>query len=280
MPGKYPYIILCACCCALIGTLLFAGTVRGRGETPSGDPDRGDSCDLRPALESFGITPRVQGGRGTCSVFALTQAIEFATAKRSGKGPRLSEEFLNWASNKATADTEDGGFFSDLWKGFQAYGICTEDKMPYRSSFDRKTQPDTAALSDAQSRRKAGLRLHWIKKWDPKRGVNDRELRGIRKALSLGWPVSGGSLWPKRQVWNDGVLEMCPRDSVFDGHSVLIVGYRKDTRAPGGYLFLIRNSSGPSRDALLTPEYLKTYMNDAVWVDPPRDTPGRSPAHR
>jgi hypothetical protein len=249
-----------------IGLFLLLPPADSRGQAA------GDSCDLRPALESFGITPRVQGGRGTCSVFALTQAIEFAVAKRSGRGPRLSEEFLNWASNKATADTEDGGFFSDLWKGFQAYGVCAEDRMPYRASFDPKARPDSAALSDARSRRKAGLRLHWIKKWDPKRGVNDRELRGIRKALALGWPVSGGCLWPKRPVWNDGVLGMCPRDSVFDGHSVLLVGYRK---GPGGDVFLIRNSAGPSRDGFLTSEYLKAYLNDAVWVDPPPG--GRGP---
>jgi len=246
------------------------GGPAGTGGIPSGAPGQGDSCDLRPALEASGITAGVQGNRGTCSVFALTQAIEFAIAKESGPGPRLSAEFLNWASNRATGDTEDGGFFSDLWKGYEAYGISSDEAMPYRAAFDAKAEPGPHARSDAEERRKAGLRLHWIKRWDPKRGVNDAELREIRKTLDRGWPVSGGFLWPKKQVWTEGVLQMCPRAEVFDGHSVLIVGYRNDPR--GGGVFLIRNTAGPSRDGFLTAGYLKAYMNDAVWVDP---SPGK-----
>ena len=37
-------------------------------------------------------------------------------------------------------------------------------------------------------------------------------------------------------------------------------------------MFLIRNSSGNNRDGLMTYEYVKAYMNDAVWVDPGRMT--------
>lgn len=264
-------IIVCMCCNALIGTLPAEGRPQGQGKSISGTPARSDSCDLRASLEASGITPRVQGGRGTCSVFALTQAIEFALAKENGPGPRLSVEFLNWASNRATGDTEDGGFFSDLWKGFEAYGISREEAMPYRAAFDVKAEPDSAARTDAEQRRKAGLRLHWIKRWDPKRGVNDTELRQIRETLKLGWPVSGGFLWPKKQAWNEGVLQMCPRGEVFDGHSVLIVGYRNDPHRRGRGVFLIRNTAGPSRDGFLTSEYLKAYMNDAVWIDPPQE---------
>ena len=58
---------------------------------PSVDPT---SIDLRPKFAGFGLTPRVQGGRGTCSVFAVTQALEFALARKKGSGERLSEEFL------------------------------------------------------------------------------------------------------------------------------------------------------------------------------------------
>ena len=192
------FIVLLA---AFTGTPTASAMPQDHKDRTSGAPGTSDSCDLRPSLEAYGITARVQEKRGTCSVFALTQAIEFALAKEKGPGPRLSVEFLNWASNSATGDTEDGGFFSDLWRGFEAYGICTEDKMPYRTSYDAKAVPDSAARSDAARRREAGLRLHWIKKWDPKRGVNKGELRRIRNTLASGWPVSGGFLWPKKQVW-------------------------------------------------------------------------------
>ncbi|MFH1941361.1 MAG: C1 family peptidase [bacterium] len=228
---------------------------------------RPTSIDLRPNFEKFGLTPRVQGKRGTCSVFAITQAIEFALAKQGGRIDRLSLEFLNWASNEAAGDTLDGSFFSDLWTGFTKHGICVEKEMPYRSKFDARIQPSATALEDAKTRLEAGLRLHWIKEWDPNRGLTDIELQAVLQTLSEGWPVSGGFLWPKKAVWTDGILEMCPRDHVFDGHSLLIVGYRDDPNKPGGGVLLIRNSGGTSRDGYLTYEYAKAYMNDAVWID-------------
>jgi hypothetical protein len=245
-----------------------SGERAGRTGTDDSSLARPTSCDLRPSLEAFGILPRVQGSRGCCSVFALTQAIEFAFAKREGKCQRLSVEFLNWASNRATGDTADGGFFSDLWTGFATYGICLEEAMPYRADYSAGIEPSAAARTDAEARRTSGLRIHWIKRWDPNRGVTDNELRLIRETLAGGWPVSGGFLWPKNQVWKEGVLQMCPRDHVRDGHSVLLVGYRDDPHLPGGGVFLIRNTAGPSRDGLITYEYMKAYMNDAVWVDP------------
>ena len=48
---------------------------------------------------------------------------------------------------------------------------------------------------------------------------------------------------------------------------MLLVGYRDDAREPGGGVFVIRNSSGPLRGGMLTYEYAKAYMNDAIWID-------------
>ncbi len=81
------------------------------------------SVDLRPVLEECGFAPCEQGARNTCSVFTMRGALEFAVAKRQGHCPRLSVEFLNWAANKACGRAQDGGFFSDMGKGFAAYVI-------------------------------------------------------------------------------------------------------------------------------------------------------------
>jgi hypothetical protein len=224
------------------------------------------AVDLRPALEASGLTPLVQGKRGTCSVFVMTQALEFALAGREGRGRRFSAEFLNWASNRATNDREDGGFFSELWKGFAAYGICLESEMPYADAFDPGAEPSPAALKSAAPRREAGLRFNWIKEWDPKRGLSDEELRRVLETLGRGWPVCGGFLWPKKAVWTEGILGMCPREQVFDGHSLLLVGYRNDPKQPGGGVLLIRNSGGSDRDGFVTYEYARAYMNDAAWI--------------
>lgn len=53
--------------------------------------------DLRPLFDRWDLPPRAQGDRNTCSVFAVTGAIEFALAEKQGRGTRLSVEFLNWA---------------------------------------------------------------------------------------------------------------------------------------------------------------------------------------
>jgi C1A family cysteine protease len=63
------------------------------------------------------------------------------------------------------------------------------------------------------------------------------------------------------------VLEMPPTDGVYDGHSVLIVGWRDDPDQPGGGVFIFRNSSNNGRDGYMPYAYARAYMNDAVWID-------------
>ena len=236
-------------------------------ETAGTMPDR---VDLRPTFETRGLSTRVQGKRGTCSAFVLTAAIEYALAGKQGRSSLLSVEFLNWASNQATKDTEDGSFFSDLWKGFSQYGLCLEEDMPYQDHFDPQAQPSSRALERARTLQTSGLQLHWIKEWNPHHGLTAEQLLEIKQTLQRQYPVCGGFLWPKQQQWKDGVLQMCPRNAVRDGHSILIVGFRDDVSQPGGGLFLIRNTSGESRDGCLTYEYVRNYMNDAVWVESPQ----------
>ena len=224
-------------------------------------------ADLRPEFQRWELGPRRQGGRPTCSTFTVASAIEFATAKRQRRGQRLSVEFLNWASNQACGDKEDGGFFSDLWRGFTTYGICTEEEMPYRAVFDPAQSPSAAAMADAKPRLGLGLRLHWIKEWDVKTGLADSQVTGIKHVLDQGWPVCGGFRWPKKAQWENDVLRMCPADAVYDGHSVVLVGYREESAAPGEGVFLFRNTAGEGRDAAMPYAYARAYMNDAVWVD-------------
>jgi hypothetical protein len=63
----------------------------------------------------------------------------------------LSVEFLNWASNDATRNTADGGFFSD-WSGFVVHGICAEAALPYRRKYDAGLRPDPATVEKARAK--------------------------------------------------------------------------------------------------------------------------------
>ena len=225
------------------------------------------AVDLRPSLDKWGVQSRSQGSRGTCSVFTVTAAIEYALAKSGRPRNCLSVEFLNWASNQAVGESQDGSFFSDLWSGFESYGVCSETEMPYRPKFDPHRKPSPEALADAKQTRDTNLVLHWIKPWDPDKGLNEEQFAAVKATLQAGWPVCGGFLWPKEAQWTDGVLGWAPREGVRDGHSVLLYGFRDDPTQPGGGVFLIRNSSKGPRHGAMTYRHARAYMNDAVWVE-------------
>src|SRR5437868_3842181 len=69
--------------------------------------DNKPEVDLRPEIDALGIPVRAQGGRNTCSVFATTFLLDYMYAKHYGvKNADYSEEFLNYASNKAIRSEE------------------------------------------------------------------------------------------------------------------------------------------------------------------------------
>jgi C1A family cysteine protease len=253
----------------LLALLSFLPSLSLRGTEP-GDSNANlpATADLRPMFQKWGLPLRSQGGRGTCSVFALTGALEYALASRQQTGTVLSVEFLNWASNRATTNSGDGGFFSDLWSGYENYGICPEASLPYSKSYDAKLTPNEATLEQAKKIAEANLQLHWIKPWNAATGLTEEQFLLIKRTLARGWPVCGGFRWPKHEVWQNDILQMAPASDVFDGHSVLLVGFKDDATQPGGGVFLIRNSGGGAQDGALPYEYARTYMNDGAWVQP------------
>jgi hypothetical protein len=223
--------------------------------------------DLLPPFQKWGLEPRSQGNRGTCSVFTVIGALEFAIAQEQGRTVRLSVEFLNWAAHKAANRTADGGFFSEIWKGYEVYGICPEDALPYLPTYNPELQPTQEALHQAKKLRSLDLRLQWIKEWDVKTGLTGAQLIEVKRVLGSGMPVCGGFRWPHNPRWKQGTLQMCKPEEVFDGHSVLLVGYEDLNRLPGSSVFHILNSGGNRREGAMLYEYVRAYMNDACWID-------------
>ena len=250
----------------------FAGTHRlggGRCHTPRPSHKHDFRCLVcRPQafFEKAGIERRRQGGRPTCSVFAVSGALEFAFSQHQ-LHEQVSPEFLNWAANQVTGSHQDGGFFSDLWAGFQAHGICTEQQMPYRDHFDPSYNPEPQTLALAKARLNLGMQLHWIKPWDVKTGLTETHQAQIKQTLQHGFPVCAGMRWPKSETWAENILGMCEPEAVQDGHSVLLVGYRDDPAQPGGGLFLFRNSGRQGRDGFMPYAYARAYINDALWIE-------------
>jgi len=266
MPLKQRYLSLTLGMLGLGLPLSPVAAAEPQPDKPSAPQQLPAQVDLRPRLKDWGLAPRSQGDRPTCSVFTFTGALEFAVARARKHGERLSVDFLNWAANQTGRGTRDGGLFSEMWDGFARHGICAEEKMPYGAKFDPARSPGPNARADAKEKLALGLRLHWVKKWNVKTGLSDDEFARIKRTLNRGWPVCGGFRWPKQARWKDHVLQMCQAKDVFDGHSVLLVGYRDDAGQPGGGTFIFRNTEGDGRDGNMPYAYARAYMNDAVWV--------------
>jgi len=262
----------------LLAHPMGAGEATPSAAVTSKPPVECKSVDLRSKLEQWGLKPRNQGSRPTCSVFTFAGALEYAVATAQSRGERLSVEFLNWAANQTGRSVRDGGFFSEMWDGFTAHGICAESEMPYRSAFSATNSPTAAIQAEAKQKLSLRLQLHWIKRWNVKTGLNTNEFAEIKRTLDRGWPVCGGLRWPIQEKWNDDNLQMCGPDEVFDGHSVLIVGYRDELNQPGGGVFIFRNTSRGGRDGYMPYRYAQAYINDAIWIESPRKPaqPGQS----
>ncbi|HEX5221432.1 MAG TPA: C1 family peptidase [Verrucomicrobiae bacterium] len=269
LPVQFFHRNLTRLVCTVFALVLFTCFLRAGSSTPeAGTPEKTQSSvDLRPRLDKWGLTARNQGGRPTCSVFTFAGALEFATANAQGRGERLSVEYLNWAANQTRRNARDGGFFSEMWNGFAAHGISSENEMPYQSKFSPTNAPGAEVQTNAAAKLSLKLQLHWIKAWNVKTGLSEVEFARIKRTLATGWPVCAGMRWPKREVWKNDQLQMCPPEDVFDGHSVLLVGYRDDETQPDQGVFIFRNTNRGGRDGYLPYEYARRYINDALWIE-------------
>jgi len=240
--------------------------------------------DLRPQIEKFGLAIRDQGNRATCSVFATTFLIEYQSAITSGtKNIELSEEYLNWAKNRASKTDVDGGKFTDIISGYTQFGMVPIKDMPNQPAFHPK-HPDAPTNSVIASGKKfARFRLTFIKQWDNRKGMSAAQLEATKAALSAGHPVATGIWWLENFetviVANVPLLKEYPRkdnnsdpskNPMFDGHSIDLVGFHEGRDFPGGGYFIFRNSFGPNFGhdgyGFVSFEYIRDYSNDAIYI--------------
>ncbi len=201
------------------------------------------SIDLRPDFERFGLKQRSQGRRGTCSVFATIEAVEFEIARLDGHGEPLSVEYANWAANEVTRRRDDGDFFHNIIRGIEKHGLCQEAAMPYQVKFDKELAPSEEVKSLAEaSRANVKLEFHWIKDWQQKPGLSDADLQKVKETLAAGHPVSAGS-----------------------HHSILFVGYEEDAALPGGGRLFIADSN--RREKEISFQGAKERFCDMFWVE-------------
>ena len=250
----------------LIIVLAVAGRARAQRAPAGALPEK---VDLVPEFTKLGLTPLAQGKRDVCSLFAITALAEFESGRhKAHTSGRLSEEFLIWAANKATGRSGDQAMFYEAVQGLETLGICRAALMPYSSTASARRQTSAKALENARSL--AGhWQVHWLRRWNVAWPLDDAELQGIKRALALGHPVACGLRWPNA-LEGDVLPAVPPPRGVFDGHSIVLVGYADDPKPGDGGMFTFRNSNGPEWGekgyGRMSYAYVRAYANDALWL--------------
>jgi len=230
-------------------------------------------ADLRPKIKQYALQVKAQGDRNTCSVFATNFLHEFlwATQKNMGMGADFSEEYLNYVKNVACNIKKDGGFFSEIDAGYQAWGVYMSGLVPYKPSYDPNYKVPQAYMDVAKKWTRA--KADFIKAWNPNMGASAAQIQKVCDYLKQNIPVAAGFLWPTSLQFKDtlGIKMMvvpASKAGVFDGHSVALVGYKKSNLFPGGGYFIIRNSWGSNWGeegyAYMPFEYVAKYANDLL----------------
>ena len=235
------------------------------------------TVDLRPTINSLGLAIRDQGSRPTCSVFAMVFLLEYMYCTRLALlEDDLSEEYLNYASNQVMGVDKDGGFFWQLDDGYQEYGIVPERSVGYEKSQVTTLRPVFVTRGKAWKR----LAANFIKPWDSSSGATDKQIQRTIAHLDQNIPVAIGAWWIEDSSTSWGtsvvsgveVLDVPPTSEkgadLQDGHSVVLVGYCRDSPFDGGGYFIFRNCKGTSYgDAgygYMPYEYVSRYANDLV----------------
>lgn len=186
--------------------------------------------DFRSEIARRGIGIRNQGGRGTCSVFAMTFLLEYAYTELLGSGyVDLSEEYLNHVANVATGKTDDGDIFGSIAAGYENFGVVPESAMVYNPNrvYDFNAVTITPPMyAEGLSLLQNGLRLegHFVVPLG-EAGATNEQFDAILSYLARGIPVAIGR-----------------------SHSLAAVGYKYDQTQDGGGYLIFKNSYGPTSD--------------------------------
>ncbi|MBB6051210.1 C1 family peptidase [Armatimonas rosea] len=230
-------------------------------------------ADLRPLIASYGLPIKAQGARGTCSVFAMTFLLEYNWASWGEKNKTaLSEEYLNWATNKATNNQNDGDFFKNIAAGFKSYGVGDAALAPYQSAFNPGWQPTKSAIDGGTYR--SLEQKFWVVFDDGVMGKSQEELDKVCHLLDNKIPVAIGQAWPNTKQGATytfgsalGLNFLNDFTGPKGGHSMVAVGYKRSKEYPGGGYLIFRNSwgtgSGYEGYWLLSFNYVRKYAYDA-----------------
>ncbi len=260
------------------GLAISTAQIKRRAEAPPGialGGRRGGRPEARlvSLIDKFPAV-RDQGQRGTCVAFASVAFLEFHLSGRSAKTKRRSEQFLYWACKEVDGmPTQDGTTLAAARKAMKTYGVCLNATWKYEGRPIGPTEgqgppPDKAVAEAKQTR--------WS---DAAEQSPTSEVDAIRSHLDKGRPVVVGVLtysnWDFPVVADTGEIGLpLPLSQPDGGHAICLIGYESKPDAPGGGIFLFRNSWSKSWAAhsryragygTLFFEYVRQYAVEAYF---------------
>ena len=212
-----------------------SGTLAGRRGGRTAESELLSKIDLFPAV-------RNQGQRGTCVAFASMAYMEYHLAAGSAKTPRRSEQFFYWACKDVDGMVTEGTTLAAARKAFKTHGVCLNATWKYQSLPVGPTEgqgpPPAKAVAEAKTT-----------KWSKAKDHSPGDVESLRDELDQGRPVVLGvrtfSNWDIPSAADTGEINLpLPLSQPDGGHAVCLVGYELRPNAPGGGVFLFRNSWG------------------------------------
>jgi hypothetical protein len=178
-------------------------------------------------------TIKDQGDEGSCTGFSLSSARE---ALLGADRIALSPAFIYYEERRIerSAGRDSGAMIRDGLKVLAKEGVCPEDAMPYVAG-QYTTPPGPGAFDAATGYRIAAYH-------------RATSLHALQAAIAARHPVVLGiSVYRsfEENVGPDGKVPMpAPGEELRGGHAILVVGYRRDAKAPGGGWLTLNNSWG------------------------------------
>ncbi len=260
------------------GLALSASQFKKKAEAPPGIALGGRRGNRSPAglitlIDKFPAV-RDQGQRGTCVAFASVSYLEFHLSGGSAKTRRRSEQFFYWACKEIDGTpTQEGTTLAAARNVMKTYGVCLHKTWKYAplpiGPREGQGPPTDRAVAEAGQSR-------WL---DAAEQTPAGDVDAIRAHLDRGLPVVLGVLtfsnWDFPVVADTGEIGLpLPLSQPDGGHAICVVGYEPKADAPGGGVFLFRNSwskSWATRSryrpgyGTLFFEYVRQYALEAYW---------------
>ncbi len=217
------------------------------------DPVLNKVVDLRGKFFNYGLYPKDQGRRPSCSVFAVVSALEFQNAVLLGQAEKFSEEYLIWATRKVLGrqppaattlndeneEADEGFSLSEVVTALRTYGVPRQVDMPntFGSSMSDIAEPDAKLIAQARSVRQVSI--HQLPGRD-----NAQAVTGLIHAINAGVPPVIGLKWPHERSIHNGFLSAQQPVTGY-AHAITLVGYRCETGKLEDTIFIFKNSWGP-----------------------------------